>query len=530
MKELSFVVLLVFSATAFARDVDRNLLDRLDSVIAKRDSFVKAKIDRIDHYKAELRGSAEEDQFYLVQRIYEEYKSFIYDSAFQYAIKLQKLAYRSNDPVKICTAKMSMGFVLVSTGLLNEAFDTLKTVNLEGLPTRVKTQYYYLQARTCYDLADFAQNYYYGDRYAMIGAHYVDSALTLLPANSVNYLILKGLKSLHLRDIAEARSAYEALLSTHTLTDQETAIITSTLSFIYLSTGAEEKSMEMLVRAIVADIRSATKETVAVRKLAEWFYSLGDIENAHKYIKIAKEDADFYGARHRKMQVATTFSIVEGEVLVKVESKRRLLLIYSVGITGFALLIVGSLIIFYLQNKRLQSARKVISKANETLTETNHQLTDANKIKEEYLWYYFKTTAEYITKMDSLKKAIELRANHKQIEEIRFIAYKINIKKERADLYHNFDKIFLKLFPDFVEVFNSLLAEGEKIVLPEGNLLNSELRIFALIRLGIHDHERIAKILDYSVTTIYTYKTRIKNKSIYSSDEFDKQIMKIRTI
>ncbi len=531
MRVLGFAILFVFCVKALSNgEAGDHLLHLLDSVVENRDSFVKAKLDRIDHYKSELRTADEEDQFYLLQRIYEEYKSFTYDSAFLYALKLQALAYKSKDPVKICNSKVSMGFVLVSTGLLNEAFDTLKTVNLEGLPTRIKAQYYYMQARTCYDLADFAQNYYYGDRYAIIGAHYVDSALVLMPVNSINYLILKGLKSLHLRDMDAAKSAYETLLATHTLTDSETAIATSTLSFIYLSMGDDEKSKEMLVRAVIADIRSCTKETVAIRKLAEWFQADGDIESAYTYIKIAKEDADFYGARHRKMQVAPTFSIVEGEVLIRVESRRRLLLIYSLGITVFALLIVGSLIIIYLQNKRLQSARKVISKANETLTETNHQLSDANKIKEEYLWYYFKTTAEYITKMDSLKKAIELRANHKQIEEIRFIAYKINIKKEREDLYHNFDTIFLKLFPGFVEAFNSLLVAEERIVLSEGNLLNSELRIFALIRLGIHDHERIAKILDYSVTTIYTYKARIKNKSIYSSEEFDKQIMKIRTI
>jgi hypothetical protein len=186
--------------------------------------------------------------------------------------------------------------------------------------------------------------------------------------------------------------------------------------------------------------------------------------------------------------------------------------------------------VIYKQNKKLQKARRIISKANQSLSHTNHQLQDANKIKEEYIWYYFNTTAEYITKLDALKKTLELKLMTKKLEDIRFAVDNINIKREREELYHNFDRTFLKLFPNFVHVFNALFKEEDKIVLKEGQLLNTELRIFALIRMGIHDHERIAKILDYSVTTIYTYKTRLRNKSIVSSDEFDKQIMSIRAI
>jgi DNA-binding NarL/FixJ family response regulator len=80
-------------------------------------------------------------------------------------------------------------------------------------------------------------------------------------------------------------------------------------------------------------------------------------------------------------------------------------------------------------------------------------------------------------------------------------------------LYFSFDKVFLKLFPDFVTFFNSLFDERDRIVLKEGQLLNTELRIFALIRMGISDTEKIAKILNYSVNTIYAYKTRVKSKS-----------------
>ena len=125
---------------------------------------------------------------------------------------------------------------------------------------------------------------------------------------------------------------------------------------------------------------------------------------------------------------------------------------------------------------------------------------------------------------------MDMKLMTKKMEDLRFAVDSINIKKERDDLYHNFDKVFLKLFPDFVTVFNSFFKEEDKVHPKDDHLLNTELRIFALIRMGIHDNDKIAKILDYSVTTIYTYKTRIRSKSLVPNEEFDRQIMNIRAI
>jgi DNA-binding CsgD family transcriptional regulator len=306
--------------------------------------------------------------------------------------------------------------------------------------------------------------------------------------------------------------------------------VASTLSFIYFHSEDQERSKEMLIRAAIADTRTCTKETIATTKLAEMLFNEGDVENAYRYIKIASDDAEFYGARQRKVQVATIYPLIEARQLNSVEAKRKSLLIYSSLITALMLSVIGFLAVIYKQNKKLQKARHIISQANASLTDTNHQLQDANKIKEEYIWYYFNTTADYITKLDALKRTLELKVATKKPDDIKFTVDSINIKREREELYHNFDKTFLKLFPDFVAVFNSLFKEEDRIHLKDGQLMNTELRIFALIRMGVHDHEKIAKILDYSVTTIYTYKTRIRSKAIVDSDEFDRRIMGIRAI
>jgi hypothetical protein len=526
---LSFVLCFVFSIT-FAKSGADSLLNQLNVTLEKRNTFLNEKLQRIELLKQNVRGAQPNDRFDLYLKIYDEYKSFIYDSAFRYARKLQDIAYAMHDFQKIANSKIKLSFVLVSSGLFNEALDTLRTLRSAKLPEKLRAEYYALMARTSYDLSDFNRDDFYSTRYNVRGNAYMDSAMALLPKNSSRYFQMNGLKYLHLRNVASAQQSFESMINNFKLTDSDFAVAASTLSFIYFYNGQPAKSKEMLIRAAIADIRSCTKETLATLNLADMLYKEGDIDNAYTYVKVALEDANFYGARHRKVQVAAVFPVIEGQQLSMVESRRKMLFLYSSVITVLSLITIAFAIIIYKQFKNLREAKKVISEANRILTETNHQLGDANKIKEEYIWYYFNTTADYINKLDALKKTMDIKLMTKKLEDLRFTVDSINIKKEREDLYHNFDMVFLKLFPDFVTVFNSFFKEADRIVLKEHQLLNTELRIFALFRMGIHDHEKIAKILDYSVTTIYTYKTRIRSKSLLPNDEFDRAIMAIRAI
>ena len=144
--------------------------------------------------------------------------------------------------------------------------------------------------------------------------------------------------------------------------------------------------------------------------------------------------------------------------------------------------------------------------------------------------YFFNIHSDYIEKIDRLKRSIEKKVKEKRYEEVLMALNRLNPGSERENLSHSFDKVFLNIFPGFVQDFNALFDEALQVHLNEGQLLNSELRIFALIRMGIHDTEKIAKILDYSINTIYNYKARIKSKSILPNDEFENRIMEIKAI
>jgi hypothetical protein len=525
------LIVFLFSLTASQAQINiDSLLHALDVTIERREVYLQEKLDRIAQYKKEVTQMNQEDMFDLNLKIYNEYKSFIYDSAFRYARHLQQMAYASGDANKITVGRMKLGFVLVSSGLFKEAIDTLQHIKANSLSDSLRAEYYYLMARTQYDLADFNRDDFYGPRYAAQGNRYIDSAMTLVPIGGLQYYLMNGIKHLHLRDMLIAKNDFESIIKMKAISDQEFAVAASTLSFIYFYSDQPMQAKEMLIRAAIADIRSVTKETLATLNLADMLYKEGNITRAYDYVKIALEDANYYGARHRKVQVAAVYPIIEGQQLGLIEAKRKMLLLYSTVITILSVLTIAFAIIIYKQFQRLQDAKRIISEANDILTDTNHQLKDANKIKEEYIWYYFSTTADYITKLDALKRSLELKLTMKKLEDVKFTVDSINIKKERDDLYHNFDKVFLKLFPDFVTVFNSFFKPEDKVVLKDDQLMNTELRIFALVRMGIHDNDKIAKILDYSVTTIYTYKTRLRNKSILPNEEFDRQIMTIRAI
>jgi hypothetical protein len=499
-----------------ARQTD-SLLSRLNNVLENSEEYTEAKLERIENYHRQLRSNSEREQvFVLLQNLSEEYKTFIYDSAFTYIQKMLHEAYRQRDEIKIAYAKTNLGFILLSSGMFKETLDSLNTLNVKNMPDSIKLNYYSILARAYYDLGDFDRDRFYTPYYVGQGNTYIDSALAIGKPNDYQHLYLRGLKNLKNENTSAAFADLTRLLREYTLTDHQLAVTASTLSYFYISRGDPEEAIDLLAKAAIADIKSATKETAAMSALAELLYKKGDIINAYKYIQQAMEDAVFYGARQRKVQVGSILPVIAAAKLTNVEEQRKIWLTYSTAITVLSMLVIVFSIITFKQLRK----RKIAERA----------LQEANKIKEEYIGYYFNINSEYLGKIEAFKKAVEMKLITKKIEDIRFIVNNINPKKEREELYHSFDKVFLKLFPDFVPVFNSYFKEEDRIVLKDGQLLNTELRIFALIRMGIHDPEKIAKILDYSINTIYNYKARIKSKSIIPNEEFEKKIMQIHAL
>jgi len=504
----------------------------LTKAIENRDVSVRLRLERIEKLKLQLgslSGSSQERNFDLYNALYHEYKTFIYDSAFAYAQKLIETSYRLGDKSKIGYARVKLGFILVSSGMFKETFDSLAVAHVNFMSDSTKVEYYYIMARAYYDLGTYNHDHYYQSTYASLANLYMDSARYLSTPDSYDYLYLSGLQNLKNNHLHEAMSNLNEVLKRFVLTPQKLAVNYHNLSYIYTSLGDTDKAIEFMVMAALADLQVATKETAAMYTLAKLLYEQGDVKNAYIFIEQAMDDALYYGARQRKVEIGSLLPVIAAKKLNTSEEQRKLWFTYATVVTVLSILVFVFVIVIVRQLKKLKAAEWRITEANNSLREINHTLREANAIKEEYIGYYFNINSEYLNKIEEFKKAIDHKLVNRKFEDIKFIVNNIDLKREREALYFSFDKVFLKLFPDFVTIFNSFFDEKDRIILKENQLLNTELRIFALIRMGINDTEKIAKILNYSVNTIYAYKTRVKSKSTVPNEAFEARIMEIKT-
>jgi hypothetical protein len=554
MQRFILIICLWFPVSALFGQQGQNALFReLDKVIDSSIVFDAHKYNRIQSIKNEFnrRGDTSAAATYQYQlALYEEYRIFKFDTAFFYAKQLEQTAARLNDPLRIAEAHTKLAFVLLSAGMFKEADETMNSIRITGQPDSLKAVFFLTKGRFYYDLADYTNDEFFYPGYFKQAGDYLDSALAIYPRQSFEYIYYSGLRQMKMGDLNGAFKNFQLLIQGGALTEHELALTASTLSFIYFTKRDNDSAIHFQVRAAIADIRSSTKETFAVLNLSQMLFEKADFNRASRYIRKAVDDATFYGARQRKIQVSTILPIIQSSEINYIKRQRQLWIIYGAVVSVVVVLFALMLLIIRRQNKRLKQAKKEISEAhaqlhnvngkltllntelqqvNANLLDTNARLEESNKIKEEYVGYFFTQDAQFFQKFEKLKNAIEEKIHYGKFNEIRYITNAINLKTEKAELVKSFDKAFLKLFPRFVEEFNALLEEDNRIKLQEGEILNTDLRIYALLRLGIRENEKIAEILEYSVKSIYAYKTRIRNRARVPKEDFDRLVMEIRS-
>jgi DNA-binding NarL/FixJ family response regulator len=532
MRSLFALLFLLLGLNLSATGIDP-ILDELDKVLLKKEFYVKQKYTNIKSLKRSVDkftlSRDDKNLYHCYMSLFDEYKSFKYDSAYYYLEKAKSRAIVLKDPQLLSKTRIKEGFVLLSSGLFKEAIDTLNSIDTVKLAQKNKFEYYSIKARAYYDLADYNRDQRYNINYIQKGNLYLARALSLIKQNTNEYWATESLKRLKQQDWKGAEFAFSYWINNFKLPPDYYGIATSSLGYIYSERGYTEKAIHYLALAAIADVRNATKETVALRNLANELFKMGHLEKANQYINLAMDDATFYDARHRKIEISTILPIIEKAQLNKVKNKNDMLETIIILLTVLGCIIVLFLIIIFKQLKERNASKKVMAESYRQLQEMNISLSEANTIKEEYIAYFIKATSGLINKIDHIQKSTIQKVISKKTDEIIASLNRYNVNKERENLFHQFDDIFLKLFPTFVTDFNNLFPPDHRSIVKKGELLNTELRIFALYRLGIQDSNQIAEFLELSVSTIYTYKTRIKSKSDFK-EVFEDKIMAIKTI
>lgn len=509
------------------------ILKELDKAILNKEVYLKQKYAKIKELKRNVnKFTLSEDNKNLYKSymlLFDEYQSFKYDSAYFYLEKAKQKALVLKDSKLIAKIKIKEGFILLSSGLFKEAIDTLNSIDETKLNIKLKFEYHTIKARAYYDLADYNKDQRYNINYIQKGNINLEKALSFIKTNTNEFWAIESLKRMKQQDWKGAEFAFSYWINNFKLSTRYYGIATSSLGYIYSERGYTEKAIQYLALAAIADIKNATKETVALRNLANELYKLGDLDKAYQYIIIAMDDATFYNARHRKIEISSILPIIEKAQYNNIKTKHDTLVNIVIILTVFTLIVIVFLFIIFRQLKERNNARKIMADSFDKLQELNISLSEANTIKQEYITYFIKATSDLINKIDHIQKSTLHKIITKKTEEVIASLKRYNVKEERENLFRQFDEIFLKLFPTFVADFNLLFPNDHKSILKKGDLLNTELRIFALYRLGIQDSNQIANFLELSVTTIYTYKTRIKSTSNFK-EKFEEKIMAIKAI
>jgi len=532
MRTIAVLFFLAIQLSCMAQVDYDNVLLRLEEVIENREYFVELKLSRIGGIKNDLladfdhKSTSEKYDYYGA--LSKEYLTFKFDSAFHYTQLLLETAYQLGEKNRIAIAKTEFANILISAGIFSEAMDTLRSIDLGGVGEVTIAEYYSVLSRGYFDMESFSQSQYYSTGYHEKGMVYIDSALKYYPKQSWKYHSLNAQRNIKLDRCKEGIDSLNQIIKTYDLNNDELAIQMMWLSFAHGILGNEKNEIKYMVEASVADFMGAKKEAVALFFVAGFLFDHGEVIKASRYINVALDETHFFGSNFRLWQISQYLPVIKSEHIITIEKQKRKLWNYLLIVSVLSFIIVISFAIIFRQNNKLNRVKNMLETTNMKLESINEELLLANKIKEEYIGYYFSVSSQMIEKLEKFKNNISRKFSRKQYDDLARELDSVNIHKEKLFLYNKFDQIFLQIFPDFVKKVNALLKDNEQFKLKEGHLLNTELRIFALIRLGITDNDKIAEILDYSVNTVYTYKTKVRNMARISKDEFDKEILKIK--
>ncbi len=514
MKQLLILLATLLLTTQMVANTDANL-DTLEIVLEQRHIYQQQKQQRIQYLQ-----QAPMSDYQRLLTLTEEYQSYSYDTATIYVEKLMDEALLSKDNNKIVRAQIKRAFLYLSSGLFSESSNIFQSIDIKHCDTELQAEYYIQYARLLYDMADYAHgtiSYEYINHGNLMSEKALQHIST---ADTIRYWSTAALHAMKMGDQNLAIQRFNRMLDYSQITEHQKAIAYSSLAFIYQTMGDSLKANDNIVLAAIADIKSCTKENVAMGVLAQNLFKQGKINQAAKYIKVALDDANFYNARHRQVKISKVMPIIEQQqLLIEKQQNQR---ITTLNICLYVL-IAGLLLAFFL----LFNRHRALIRAEHNIQSTNLQLTQANQIKEECIATFLRNENSVYSTFEKYQRYVKRKAQDKKWEELLITPIYADVRTLKNDFYKRFDTMFLHIYPNFVERFNLLLREEQRIQLKHNEMLNAELRIFALMRLGINDNAQIAKLLDYSINTIYTYKTRINNATDLTPDELIREMMKI---
>lgn len=541
-KTLLICLMLIVSgqrAEAFTKENVDGMLTMLDKAISEHGRYKDVREARIVRLKQQLSqaDTTSIDFFRWNGEIYKEYQAYLCDSALHYLNRNLRWAERQRDKVRADETRLELVYLMASTGMYQEASELLGQVRRSALPDSLLAGYYRSSWRLYCESMLYTQDPSFRLRYRQQALCYEDSLRQVLDPNSALGLEKAEAQWRGKGKWEEALEVNKVRMDRTKPDTPEYALVTyqRSLSSQWPYVDEEDEKYWLAVSALT-DIRLAITDHASLWNLAERLYEEGDIERAYRYIRFSWAETNRYNARSRSLQTAGILSLIDLTYQALQEKQSEKLRLSLLLISTLTLLLVVAFFFISSQIKHLSVAHRHLGQVNGRLEETNEQLEQANsqlemsnRIKEVYLGRFMSLCSVNVKRLEAYRKVVYNKVVTGQTNELLHMMDSRQVLDSGwRELYQNFDSAFLDLFPNFVEKFNEMLLPEERIVLRKTQLLNTELRIFALIRLGITDSSQIAEFLRCSVNTVYNYRATVKNRSRVPREDFESCLMLIR--
>ena len=552
MKKYITLLAMVLALTSAAAAAGAPAIDleqeyrKLDRAIEQSETYVQQREQRIATFRAALGATADDGvQYEMCRNLYEQYRPYMSDSALHYIERCITLAERTGQRARADECRMLQAYQCAESGMYLEAADIMGSINEQTLAgdEGLQRQYYSTLAHLYRELGYYSKVPALQARYYALQDQYNRKIDALgLPQSDDEALQMRELECYVAGDTQGALRYSDMRLAHVARGTHQYAIVAFYRYLDYTQAGDSVQSRYWVTQSALSDVENAIMDQGAMWELANRLMADGDIDRAYRYIRFAWQCAHKFNTLKRSNQISPVLTAISDGYEASLKHRGRQLLVMAVAASLLAALLLAALLYSMGQRKKLARTQRQLSQINSHLAEqsaqlaeqgsrlhaTNVQLAESNRIKDEYVGRFIHLCSFYIDRLDEMRRRVGKMVKSRDLDALYKFTEAGELRdKNLRDLYEMFDTTFLQLFPRFVDDFNALLRPECRVTLPEQGGLTTDVRIFALIRLGIDDSSRIADFLHYSVNTIYNYRAKVKNGALGDRDTFEARVKAI---
>ena len=511
---------------------EQHLLKLLDEYIDRRELYTEQKEEKIKQLKLKLRiADSNTSRLSILNTIYREYYTYRYDSAMVYANRGLSLALSYNNTYYATLNRINRAAVLSTGGFYSQAETLLNEIGENNVPHQLK-QYYYYTTTWLYSYWEaFCDKSEFKDYYRQKKLQFLRLTVNTTHSNYFGlYAYLSGELAYLENPLGKNVLRHYTIAINNSLVNSRVhASAAYCIARYYREIGNMQLYEKYIVEAAISDMVCPLKENLALQELSTYLYKKDPkyANRAARYIYCSMEDAQFYNNRLRMLEISNIQPIIATANQEALAHKERIVRGVLAVVSFLSLVLLGMALLGYKQTKWLARSRREVKSQNLKLTELNEKLIATNHRRETYMRLFMDISAVYIRKLIEYRKLVGRKIKANQTADLlkTINSYKL-AEEEATTFYTRFDRAFIELYPGFVEELNHLLLPDAKIELPSPNSLTTEVRIFALMRLGVTDSQEIATLLFYSTQTIYNYKSAMRTRAI-NRETFDEDINRL---